>query len=75
MLRDQCVSHPEGAMQNPECISNRSERHLDQMAVPGLVEVIEEFQRAYPQLSLDVIRWVLRQPPESQDGEEPPSEV
>jgi len=62
-------------MQNPECVSSRSERRLDQMAVPGLVEVIEEFQRAYPQLSPDVIRWVLRQPPERRIGEDPPAEV
>jgi hypothetical protein len=61
-------------MQNPERAPSRSERRLDQ-AVPGLIQVIEDFRRAYPQLPLYVIRWVLRQPPESQDGEEPPSEV
>lgn len=75
MLGNECTAHPEASMQKPELTTSWSERRLDQMAVPGLIQVIEDFRRAYPQLPLDVIRWVLRQPAETNDGGEPPAEV
>jgi hypothetical protein len=44
-------------------------------AVPGLGQVMEAFRVAYPELSRETIRRVLRLPPEIKERPESPREV
>jgi hypothetical protein len=47
----------------------------DILAVPGLKRVIDCFRAAYPELSRDTIRRVLRLPPAIEGGPEPTQEA
>jgi hypothetical protein len=47
----------------------------DIFAVPGLGQVIDRFRAAYPELSRDTIRRVLRLPPAIKGGPEPLQEA
>jgi len=61
-----------------ESRSVRPEANVDSKeisAVPGLGRVIDRFRVAYPELSRETIRRVLRLPPEIKGGPEPLQEA
>jgi hypothetical protein len=50
-------------MGNPERLFDGQRDGEDQISVPGLEQVMKDFRVAYPELSAEMIRRVLRLPP------------
>lgn len=65
----------EAIMENPERLFSQQVGRENESAVPGLEQLIEDFRAAYPELSQQAIRRVLRLPPEIKEGPESPREV